>query len=140
MALRAVPLASPVITPSAPRTVRVDEAQRVTLVSLRHLLRASLVSRRVHGPCVCAAVGCGIAQQRQTLATTLVQLLREAWGQAPVVFNPTVHVASFDEAWLLSLIEAQRVGDRESAAFLLSSRLPKYVHRMILSLLAQLQF
>ncbi|WP_224825068.1 hypothetical protein [Cognatishimia sp. MH4019] len=140
MALHAVSLNEPVVLKSVQRTMLLDETKRTTLVPLRHLLRASRISGRVDSYCVCAAVGCGIALQREILATTLMQLLRDTWGQAPVVFHPTVHVASFDEAWLLSLITAMRDDDTDSAAFLLGSRLPKYTHRMVLSLLAQLGF
>lgn len=140
MALRAVSPLEPIPSIPLPRVVPLEHHDRAQLMTLRHLLRGARAAGRVDGFSICAAVGCGISQQRETLATTLMQVLRDVWGQAPVIFHPTAQSASFDEAWMLSLIKAQKADDTQSKAFLLASRLPRHTHRMVLSLLAQLIF
>ncbi|MEL7176745.1 MAG: hypothetical protein AAGK28_09510 [Pseudomonadota bacterium] len=138
MALHALTQVETIPAERSPRSLPLDAETQRRLVPLRQLMRKARSASRVDGYRICAAVGCGIAQQRETLSTTLVQVLGDAWGQAPVVYEPSAKTASFDEVWLLSVVDAQNAGNADSVAFLLTSRIPRHSHRMVLSLIAQL--
>lgn len=55
-------------------------------------------------------------------ATAIVRTLDQAIGTKAVLFTPGTSEASFDEAWLLRLIERCRARDHSSIDFLLKCR------------------
>jgi len=68
--------------------------------------------------------------------TALNMGLTAAMGAKPDLNAPGARHFSFDEAWLLRLIERSLVQDAESVAFLISSRIP-YEHRRSIAFLVE---
>lgn len=128
----------PISVCAPPRAVSVDDETLSKMRPIRHLLRDCRAAGRIEGHQICAAVACRTALEQSEISISLMQILRDEWGQAPVIFHPNAKLASFDEVWLLSLADAQVRGDAESAAFLLCSRLPRHAHRTVLTLVSQL--
>lgn len=60
----------------------------------------------------------------RTYANALVMTLTEALGAVPDIRGPGTVDLSFDEAWLMRLVERAQAHDDESVAFLISSRVP----------------
>lgn len=56
-------------------------------------------------------------------ATQLVKMLPQFLGRRPIIWRPGAGATSFDEAWLLSLVDAVGRRDHESESFLLKSRI-----------------
>lgn len=68
-------------------------------------------------------------------ATALLRTLAQALGQRAVVHMPGSNEISFDEAWLLRLLERLSADDSDSAGFLLSRRVPQPYRRPVIFLL-----
>jgi hypothetical protein len=62
---------------------------------------------------------------------TLLRTLAQGLGRAPVIFCETCPQTSFDEQWLLALLDSHARDDRDSFAFLLCSRLPHTARRHV---------
>jgi len=71
----------------------------------------------------------------ERFATALLRTLSQALGQRVIVHSPGSGEISFDEAWLLRLMERLSAGDNDSAAFLLSRRVPQMYRRSLIFLL-----
>jgi len=67
---------------------------------------------------------------------TLLRTLEQGLGRKPVIYCEACPQLSFDERWLLALLDAHRRGDRDSFAFLLCSRLSHAARRHIAFLIA----
>lgn len=55
-------------------------------------------------------------------ATALVKCLEEALGKRPKLLRPGLEKLTFDEAWLMRLLNSARIKDDPSFLFLLTSR------------------
>lgn len=71
-------------------------------------------------------------------ATRLLRVLDQALGRRPVFLRPGESATSFDERWLLAVIEAQTQGDRDSLEFLLCRQVGASKRRLFRVLLADL--
>lgn len=67
---------------------------------------------------------------------TLLRTLEQGLGRAPVIYCEACPQMSFDERWIMALLDAHRRSDRDSFAFLLCSRLPHAARRHIGFLIA----
>ena len=77
---------------------------------------------------------CAVLTQDKTVAhrayaETLVKCLSQALGTKPVFYAPGVSEISFDEAWLVRLIQSSASGDLDSFVFLIRSRVPHIAQR-----------
>ena len=70
----------------------------------------------------CALLATDKKKARIAHAEVLMRCLREAIGKHPTIFSPGTESLSFDEAWLVELIEAAARNDQPSFTFLLHSR------------------
>ncbi|MCV6598072.1 MAG: hypothetical protein OIF40_13440 [Mangrovicoccus sp.] len=68
--------------------------------------------------------------------TALSMGLTAAMGAKPDLNAPGTHHYSFDEAWLLRLLERSLAQDAESVAFLISRRIP-HAHRRSIAFLVE---
>ncbi|MEM1363269.1 MAG: hypothetical protein AAGF94_16400 [Pseudomonadota bacterium] len=64
-------------------------------------------------------------------ARALLRTLGEALGKRPVIHGSGSPEISFDERWLLRLIERLEAGDTDSFTFLLSGRVPHEYRRSV---------
>ena len=67
---------------------------------------------------------------------TFLRTVEQGLGRAPVMYCEACPQMSFDERWVLALLDAHRRDDRDSFAFLLCSRLPREARRHIGFLIA----
>ncbi|MEL6523258.1 MAG: hypothetical protein AAFQ66_19955 [Pseudomonadota bacterium] len=71
-------------------------------------------------------------------AEALVRCLNEALGCRAIFFRPGTTDISFDEAWLMRLVECERRGDESSISLLLGRRVARENRRLIRYLTAQI--
>lgn len=83
-------------------------------------------------------LGLGLDRDTAGLAylDTLLRTLEQGLGRAPVIYCETCPQVSFDERWLLALLDAHRRDDRDSCAFLLCSRVRHAARRHVGFLIA----
>ncbi|MEM9198623.1 MAG: hypothetical protein AAGD12_12335, partial [Pseudomonadota bacterium] len=77
---------------------------------------ARLCAESCRSPDACAALA------RSERLQTLIRVMGEGIGRAPVFYQPGTARVSFDEAWLVSALDAAHRGDRDSLAFLVLRR------------------
>ena len=77
----------------------------------------------------CAVLSQNNTVAQSTYAETLVKCLSQALGTKPVFFAPGVQEISFDEAWLMRLIQSSHRKDYHSFRFLIRSRVPHIAQR-----------
>ncbi len=97
--------------------------------------------RMVALACRCSAredmtKACAVLSHDHTAATAafsevLVRCLAQVLDSAPHFNRPAVDELSFDEQWLMRLVQCHRRNDTSSFAFLLRSRLPGYAQRNV---------
>lgn len=68
-------------------------------------------------------------------ARALLRTLGQALGKRPVIHGPGSAEISFDESWLIRLIDRLECGDTDSFTFLLSRRIPHEHRRSVAFLL-----
>ena len=68
-------------------------------------------------------------------ARALLRTLGQALGKRPIIHRPGATEVSFDESWLLRLIDRLEDGDMDSVTFLLSRRIPHEYRRSVAFLL-----
>lgn len=68
-------------------------------------------------------------------ARALLRTLGQALGKRPIIHRPGASEVSFDESWLLRLIDRLEDGDIDSVTFLLSRRIPHEYRRSVAFLL-----
>ena len=79
----------------------------------------------------CAVLSADTAIARTAHLEVLVKCLGQAFGVSPRFYRPGVAELSFDEAWLVRLVECCERGDNDSFAFLLRSRVrPETRHNL----------
>lgn len=71
------------------------------------------------------------ARSRATFREALLRTLTEALGRRPVFYRAGSTDISFDEAWLMAVVEAIDRADSSSLAFLTGSRLRSHTRRNI---------
>lgn len=118
-------------TPRAAAPAQPDVLRRVRRVAARARASARL---DLFGACAMLATDRQIAGR--ACLDTLLRTLEQGLGRAPVIYCETCPQLSFDERWILALLDAHRRGDRDSSAFLLCSRLPRAARRHVAFLIA----
>ena len=86
----------------------------------------------------CAMLSENRRQSRDAFRDALLRTLAEGFGRRPVFFEPGSPDVSFDERWLLALIDATRRDDADSVAFLSTSRVAVHARRSLVFLVAGL--
>ncbi|KAA9006097.1 hypothetical protein [Histidinibacterium aquaticum] len=71
----------------------------------------------------CAALGSDREAGSAAFAEALMRSLDQVPGRRWVLYRPGSRDVSFDERWLLALIDALRRGDEDSATFLIRRRI-----------------
>lgn len=109
-----------------------------TLTMLRVLMRSCRA--KAHMPVfeACALLYHRDGQSPQVYADALLRALGQALPKPPVVHTVATRERSFDENWLLALLDAIARDDQASATFLLRARLPLHYRRSVGWLAAQL--
>lgn len=100
------------------------------LDDLRRLASRSRATPRLSLTQACARLcgdGCPTPKNCAALARTerlqtLIRVMGEGIGHVPVFYQPGTARVSFDEAWLVSALDAAHRGDRDSLAFLVLRR------------------
>lgn len=106
-ALRVPTFASSPTTRSAP-------IDRILLAQLRFVACTCRAGARVNPSCDCTAPGAGMKQ----CLGALVAIAPHATGRHLTFYRPGEAEVSFDESWVLALVEAAARGDGDSLRFL----------------------
>ena len=104
----------------------------VTLMAVNYLRLVALDCRsaaRTDFYQACAVLAQDKTAARRAYAETLVKCLPQALGARPVFYAPGEGEYSFDEAWLMRLIQSATGQDLDSFAFLIKSRVPPVAQR-----------
>lgn len=128
MTLHARP--SPAEPRSTPHPVP-DMLHRIRRAAARSRARARL---DLFGACAMLSTDRDIAGR--AYLDTFLRTVEQGLGRAPVIYCEACPQMSFDESWVLALLDAHRRGDRDSFAFLLCSRLSRAARRHIAFLIA----
>lgn len=129
--MTAQPLHSTLVEPS--------QFAESTLVMLRVLMRQCRAKARVEVFTACAFLQQNPSHLAQAYADALLRILAQALPSGFVVHAPQSAERSFDENWLMALMDSIRRGDQSSTDFLLRARLPHSVRRSVGWLAAQMQ-
>ena len=116
-------------SPAPPPLLGLDESAlgalnyvRLVALECRSAARADLFQ-------ACAVLTQDKNVAHRAYAETLVKCLSQALGTKPVFYAPGVSEISFDEAWLVRLIQSSASGDLDSFVFLIRSRVPHIAQR-----------
>lgn len=99
--------------PSSP-TLRSAPVDRGLLAQLRFVACTCRAGARVDPSCDCTAPGAGMKQ----CLGALVAIAPHATGRHLTFYRPGEAEVSFDESWVLALVEAAARGDGDSLCFL----------------------
>lgn len=110
---------------SAPQPVP-DVLRRIRRVAARSRASARL---DLFGACAMLSADRDVAGR--AYLDTFLRTVEQGLGRAPVIYCEACPQMSFDERWIVALLDAHLRGDRDSLAFLLCSRLPHAVRRHI---------
>jgi len=136
----------PLLGPHSPRRSFADVAQSLACDAeaqalLTHMRLAGLACRSARkAPPIeaCTLIDAGVTENAQANRVAMEMLMRslpQAIGRMPVFHAPGASELSFDEAWLLQLVQALRAEDAASCGFLLRSRVPVYARRGLIFLI-----
>lgn len=114
-------------------------APDATLVMLRILMRQCRAKARMEVFTACALLQQSPSHLAQAYADALLRTLAQALPDGFVVLAPKSVERSFDEDWLMALMDAIAREDHTSATFLLRARLPQPYRRSVGWLAAQVQ-
>ncbi|MGR3467797.1 MAG: hypothetical protein ACU0CI_07935 [Shimia sp.] len=120
------------------RPTPVSDDSRGLLNSLRLVALRCRCMRQQNLFEACAMLSGETGTAKEAHAVVLLRCLPQAIDKQPVFFRPGVEELSFDEAWLLRLIEAARKNDETSFAFLLNSRVIPSARRNVTFLTARI--
>ncbi|MEP4194429.1 MAG: hypothetical protein ABJL99_02215 [Aliishimia sp.] len=95
---------------------------RALIMHLRMVALACRTKPRTDLFQACALLTLDKTQARTSHAEALMRCLPDCLGKTPVTHRPGEQEISFDEAWLLSLAQAEARKDENSTTFLLASR------------------
>ena len=127
-----IPLRLPLVDAApAPGWAKVAPESRALLTHLRIVGLACRTAARTDLFKACALLTTDTQEAQTAYAETLMRCLPQAIGKRPVVYTPGTQDLSFDEAWLLRLIEAAGREDEPSFTFLLQSRVAPHARRSI---------
>ncbi|WP_208353858.1 hypothetical protein [Pseudaestuariivita rosea] len=115
-----------------PQAVRSDSWQ--ILNHLRFVAAKCRVAARTDLFQACAMLSVDKQTARDTHAHVLMRCLAQAIGKRPVLHAPGTAEVSFDESWLMRLIETAAGQDDDSFQFLLRSRVPAHARRNVAGL------
>lgn len=86
----------------------------------------------------CAMLSRDRSRSQRAFRDALLRTLAEGLDRRPVFYRPQARDLSFDERWLMALIDAVERGDGDSLAFLTASRLRRHARRQVLFLVSGL--
>lgn len=112
-----------------------SDLQRATLRRLRHHAARVRVSPRLDLFHACAQIAPEVEEIGDASITALLRCLGQALGHQPVFHRVDALEVSFDEAWLIQLLDRLAAGDASSAGFLLMRRVPLAYRRPLIVLL-----
>ncbi|MEL6609634.1 MAG: hypothetical protein AAFO93_12060 [Pseudomonadota bacterium] len=135
-----IPLARvhPEYEPAPGHRKRISPDARHLLNHLRVVGMGCRASARANLFEACALLTSERGMARTGYVDVLMRCLKEAIGKQPQIFSPGTESLSFDEAWLIELIEAAARGDEASFAFLLQSRVRPHARRNMTFLASQI--
>lgn len=107
----------------------VDVLNRLRLLSMR--CRAA---RRIDVFSACALLAIDRVEAAQAFAEALLRAMPQATGKPLNFLFPGARERSFDESWLLRLLDAVRRADEDSVSFLIASRVRQPYRRQIVYL------
>ena len=110
-----------------------------TLVMLRVLMRQCRAKARMEVVTACALLHQRPSHLAQAYADALLRTLAQALPSGFVVLAPQSLDRSFDESWLMALMDTISRDDHASTTFLLRARLPQPYRRNVGWLAAQMQ-
>lgn len=113
-----------------------DGEFRGALNRLRLLALRCRAARRIDLFSACALLSLDRGEAAQAHAVALLRALPQALDKAPVFHVPGAREISFDEAWILRLLQAIRQRRGDSIAFLIASRI-RAPHRRQVAFLAK---
>lgn len=127
----------PRIDVPSPREGGAFEADlRTGLNRLRLLSLRCRAARRIDVFSACALLSLDRDEAAHAYATAFLRALPQALDRAPVFHAPGAAEISFDEAWILRLLQAIRTRQGDSIAFLIASRV-RPCHRRQIAFLAK---
>lgn len=126
-AVLALPVGQPRFTaPPVPRRDMIDE--------LREASWRCQAQPRMDLFEACAMLSRDRTRSRMAFRDALLRTLAEGLDRRAVFYRPRASDLSFDEQWLMALIDAVERNDRHSLAFLAASRLKPHARRQVLFL------
>ncbi|MBR3369247.1 MAG: hypothetical protein IKG52_01305 [Rhodobacteraceae bacterium] len=114
------------------------EKHHAALTLLRVLMRQCRAKARLEPFEACALLQNAPHEGAQPYADALLRVLVQGLSHGPVIHRAGAQERSFDESWLLALMDAISRDDRASTAFLLRARLPLHLRRHVGWLTAQM--
>lgn len=132
------PLALRLDTAALPEPQPASRAAHATLTRLRMAMLGCRTAARLDLFEACTLLDSDGGEAAGAYAAALVRTLGQALGRAPRIHAPGSVEASFDEEWLVRLIERARAGDDASVAFLIGRRVPREKRRSVAFLISGL--
>lgn len=120
------------------RHPHLSDCQIDVLNKLRCQAVTSRAKARIEFFSACAVIDPKATTSAADRLTLLLRLLDQVLPGGAVVHRPGERKLSFDERWLLSVIDADRRGDRDSLAFLISRRVEPAKRRLFALLVSGL--
>ncbi|KFI33851.1 hypothetical protein CG51_10665 [Haematobacter missouriensis] len=116
---------------ATPENEERDVQLTATLNRLRLLSLRCRAARRIDVFSACALLAMDRVEAAQAFAEALLRALPQATGKPSNFLFPGSRERSFDESWLLRLLEAVRHGDGDSTIFLIASQVRKPYRRQV---------
>ncbi|MEM9735871.1 MAG: hypothetical protein AAF908_04630 [Pseudomonadota bacterium] len=113
---------------------RVQPAPSPELDRIRHCAMTCRLAPRGDENALCDLMRTGAVGGREAHLKALLRLLPIALDRRTVFHRPGTADVTFDEAWLMRLLESVRSGEPHNLIFGLASRLPRHFHGPILFL------
>lgn len=114
-----------------PHTSAAPAPRRDLLDEVREAAARCQAQPRIELFQACAMLSDDRNRSRMTFRDALLRTLAEGLDRRPVFYRPRSRDLSFDERWLMALIEAVERGDGDSLAFLTASRLKPHARRQV---------
>ncbi|MCC5961215.1 MAG: hypothetical protein JJU08_17945 [Rhodobacteraceae bacterium] len=127
-----------ILAPNASQPCGRNESHIAALSMLRVLMRQCRAKARLEPFEACAVLQNAPHEGAQPYADALLRVLAQGLAHGPVIHRLGATECSFDENWLLALMDAISRDDRASTAFLLRARLPLHLRRHVGWLTAQM--
>lgn len=131
-------MTAPLALPRDHQPIAAAIPRRHILDELREAAQRCQSSRRLELFHACAMLSEDARQSHAAFRDALLRTLSEGFRRRPVLFLPGTVETSFDERWLLALIDAVIRGDESSIRFLAASRIADHARRSLIFLVAGL--